>query len=153
MTQMTQTEFTEIYEQQVAHEREVLINRAAAYATHGDRLGNFHAGAELNEVEPLEYALALVTKHIIALRDMIKLQARTNPDIDDRAMLRVTEYTGDIRNYMLLIKAQFEEARREQEGMKALLEGNNGEPERCCRLGSPAGAGACAGLSPVRRAV
>lgn len=129
---MTQTEFAEIYEQQTAHEREVLIDRAAAYATHGDRLGNFYAGAELNEVEPLEYALALVTKHIIALRDMIKSQVRTNPVIDDRAMLRVTEYTGDIRNYMLLVMGLFEEARREQEGIKVPLEGNDGEMERCC---------------------
>lgn len=130
---MTKTEFEEIYEQQTDHEREVLIDRAAAYATHGDRLGNFYAGAELNEVTPLEYAFGLMTKQFIALRDRIKLQAAMNPEIDDRTMLLVTEYTGDIRNYMLLIKALFAEAREEQESATVVLqEGSDGEPERCC---------------------
>lgn len=150
---MTQEEFTEIYEQQTAHERAVLIDRAGAYATHGDRLGNFYAGAELNEVTPLEYALNLVTKHIIALRDRIKIQAAVNPEIDDRTMLLVTEYTGDIRNYTLLIKALYAEARSEQKSITVLLEGSDGEPERCCRLGGPAGAGACGTAGAVRRPV
>jgi hypothetical protein len=130
-----QTEFEEIYEQQTAHERAVLIDRAAAYATHGDRLGNFYAGAELNEVTALEFALSLMTKHIIALRDMIKVQAIENPEIDDRIMLLVTEYTGDVRNYALLLKALYAEARREQESIKVLMEGSDGEPGRGCRPG------------------
>lgn len=130
---MTKTEFEELYEQQTAHEREVLIDRAATYASHGDRLGNFYAGAELNEVTPLEFALNLMTKHLIALRDMIKLQAAANPVIDDRTMWLVTEYTGDMRNYLLLIRALFAEAREEQESATVVLqEGSDGEPERCC---------------------
>lgn len=129
---MTCTEFEEIYEKQTAHEREVLIDRASAYATHGDRLGNFYAGAELNEVTPLQFAFGLMTKHILALRDLIQKQAEGVP-LDDAVMARAREYGGDIRNYVLLALAIFEETMREQQSIKVLLEGSDGEPERCCR--------------------
>ena len=128
---MTQTEFEEIYEKQTAHEREVLIDRASAYATHGDRLGNFYAGAELNEVTPLQFAFGLMTKHILALRDLIQKQAEGVP-LDDAVMARAREYGGDIRNYVLLALAIFEETMREQQSITVLLEGSDGEPERCC---------------------
>lgn len=129
---MTQTEFEEIYEKQTAHEREVLIDRASAYATHGGRLGNFYAGAELNEVTPLQFAFGLMTKHILALRDLIQKQAEGVP-LDDAVMARAREYGGDIRNYVLLALAIFEETMREQQSITVLLEGSDGEPERCCR--------------------
>lgn len=139
---MTQEEFKAIYEQQTAHERAVLIDRAAAYVTHGDRLGNFFAGAELTEETPLQFAFGLMAKHILALRDLIQKHAEERIPLDDAVMARAREYGGDIRNYVLLILAIFEATRNEQESIRILMEGAD-EIMRCgCGGGAVAG-GAC----------
>jgi predicted chitinase len=102
---MTTEEFESIWIAQIATEKAMLIERAAAYATHGDRLGNFYEGAALNDCHPLSYAFSLVSKHIIALRDLIAKIEAGNGTGDEKESAKIEEYITDIRNYAVLIKA------------------------------------------------
>jgi hypothetical protein len=98
---MEACKFEEIWMEQVASEKAMLLERAGAYATKGDRLGNFKEGGTLNDCHPLRYGFTLVSKHIIALRDLIaKIEAggENNPE-------KFNEYVTDIRNYAVLLKA------------------------------------------------
>jgi hypothetical protein len=104
---MKAEDFEKIWLDQVQAEKSMLLERAAAYATNGDRLGNFYEGGQLNGCHPLRYGFTLVSKHIIALRDLIaKIEAggENNPE-------KFEEYVTDIRNYAVLLKALSMEAK------------------------------------------
>jgi hypothetical protein len=104
---MNAARFEEIWMKQVAAEKEMLLERAAAYATHGDRLGNFYEGGQLNGCHPIRYGFSLVSKHIIALRDlMIKIDAGT-AEFSEYEFSKLREYVTDIRNYSVLIEALY----------------------------------------------
>jgi hypothetical protein len=108
---MKAEQFEEIWMKQVATEKEMLLERAAAYATNGDRLGNFKEGGQLNACHPLRYGFSLVSKHIIALRDLIGKVEAGNADFSDYELDKFTEYITDIRNYSVLLKALYVEGR------------------------------------------
>ena len=95
---MTHLEFNEIVNKRFVKAKKVLLVKAEDYATDADRLRNFKDGAFINQISEEEYALALVTKHIVALRDFI------TGDKDITAKF-IDEKIGDIINYMLLIEA------------------------------------------------
>lgn len=99
--------FEEIWMQQVATEKAMLLERAAAYATNGDRLGNFYEGGTLNAEHPLKYGFGLVTKQIIALRDLITKVDEGKADYTDYELAKFEEYVTDIRNYSVLFKALY----------------------------------------------
>lgn len=101
---MTPEAFTAIVTAQNAIEKAILCDRAAAYATGGDRLGNFHAGARLNGEHPLRYGFGLVSKQIIALRDLIAVIDSGQGKFTDDEFRKLEEYITDIRNYMVLFK-------------------------------------------------
>lgn len=98
---MTSEQFESVYANQVAIEQDILIDRAVAYATKGNRLGNFYEGAQLNDSHPMRYAFNLMSKHIIALRDLI-IRVEAGEEASEE---KITDYVTDIRNYSLLIKA------------------------------------------------
>jgi hypothetical protein len=101
--------FEKIWLDQVQTEKSMLLERAEAYATNGDRLGNFKEGGQLNDCHPLRYGFTLVSKHIIALRDLVKKIESGNGNADDYELAKFTEYVTDIRNYAVLLKAIYME--------------------------------------------
>ena len=108
---MKAEEFEKIWLDQVQAEKSMLLERAAAYATNGDRLGNFYEGGQLNGCHPLTYAYALVSKHIIALRDLIKKVEGGKADFSAYELSKLNEYVTDIRNYAVLMQALYVEQR------------------------------------------
>ena len=109
-------QFEDIWNVQVEAEKAVLLKRADAYATGGDRLGNFYEGALLNQTTPLKYGFNLVSKHIIALRDMINKLSGENIEVTEKEAERFSEYITDIRNYSILLKALYIELFSGKEG-------------------------------------
>lgn len=103
--------FEEIWMEQVAIEKAMLLERAASYATNGDRLGNFYEGSQLNGEHPLKYGFGLVTKQIIALRDLINKIDNGNGEFTCNEYEKFQEYVTDIRNYGVLFKALYIEAK------------------------------------------
>jgi len=104
-------QFEDIWNGQIDTEKSVLLKRAEAYATGGNRLGNFYEGAALNQSTPMEYGFALVTKHIIALRDLIDKLSKGEGAYNGNESARFFEYVTDIRNYSILLKALYIEER------------------------------------------
>ena len=98
---MQASEFESVWMEQVSIEKAMLLERADAYATNGDRLGNFKEGGQLNGCHPLRYGFNLVSKHIIALRDLI-VKIEAGGKCNDE---KFQEYVTDIRNYAVLLKA------------------------------------------------
>jgi len=110
---MTPEQFEKIWLDQVATEKSMLLERAAAYATNGDRLGNFYEGAQLNGCHPLRYGFSLVSKHIVALRDLIvKIEAGQGSYSDYEAG-KFNEYITDIRNYAVLMQAIYSQYKQQ----------------------------------------
>ena len=107
---MKAEEFEKIWLDQMQMEKSMLLERAAAYATGGDRLGNFKEGGQLNSCHPLRYGFSLVSKHIIALRDLICKIESGQADFSDYEAGKFEEYCCDIRNYAVLFKALYTEA-------------------------------------------
>jgi hypothetical protein len=110
--------FEKLWLDQVQLEKSILLERADAYATGGDRLGNFKAGAQFLEVTPLRYGFGLVVKHIMALRDLIAKVDSGTASLDCREADKFAEYVTDIRNYAVLLKALYQEA---QDGQETVL--------------------------------
>lgn len=108
---MKAEQFEEIWMKQVAMEKAMLLERADAYATGGDRLGNFQEGGILNNCHPMRYGFSLVTKHIIALRDLIEKIDKGKGEFTQYEFDKFQEYTTDIRNYAILLKALYIEHR------------------------------------------
>lgn len=104
---MNAAKFEEIWMKQVAAEKEMLLERAAAYATNGDRLGNFYEGGQLNGCHPLRYGFSLVSKHIIALRDLLVKVEGGSARFDSNELAKFNEYVTDIRNYAVLLQALY----------------------------------------------
>ena len=107
---MKAEEFEKIWLDQVQVEKSMLLERAEAYATNGDRLGNFYEGSQLSGNTPMQYGFGLVVKHIIALRDLINKEAKGGCKYNEKEMEKFTEYVTDMRNYAVLLKSLYMEA-------------------------------------------
>jgi hypothetical protein len=94
---MTHIKFEAIVRDRFERCVKVLSHKAAEYASDVDRLQNFKDGAKFLNVTPSQYALALVTKHIVALKDHIMSGNPLSTEFID-------EKIGDIINYMVLIE-------------------------------------------------
>lgn len=111
---MNSREFNDIVESQVHSELDVLANRADAYANNIDRLRNFKEGGELNGTHSIKYCFALVTKHILALRDLVEKVSTGSATFAPDELQRFTDYVTDIRNYSLLLKALYIETKTDR---------------------------------------
>ena len=107
---MKAEEFEKIWLDQVQVEKSMLLERAEAYATNGNRLGNFYEGGQLNGCHPMRYGFSLVSKHIIALRDLIVKVENGTAEFSQYELGKVVEYTTDIRNYSVLLQSLYREA-------------------------------------------
>jgi len=103
---MTHDEFNKLFADRFLKCRETLLSKAKQYASDEDRLHNFYEGAILNCCTPEQYAHTLVTKQIIALRDMIVQDMFISQAVVD-------EKIGDIVNYYVLIEALIKERNSE----------------------------------------
>lgn len=106
---MKAEEFEKIWLDQVQIEKAMLLERAEAYATNNDRLGNFYEGSQLAGNTPLQYGFSLVVKHIIALRDLINKIAKGDGKFTEKELEKFTEYVTDMRNYAVLMKSLYME--------------------------------------------
>lgn len=82
----------------------ILAERNARYSSPDDALHNFHMGAEVMGGTPAQAAWGYMTKHLVALRDMIQRNDFKNRD-------DVLEKIQDSINYLRFIWAISEEER------------------------------------------
>ena len=94
--------------------RITLDHKGEIYATRDDRLHNFNDVGAMNGVTPQEALWGMVSKHIIATKDMAKSEELPTEKW-------ITEYLGDIHNYMYLLEAIWEDI-REAEEHEALMD-------------------------------
>lgn len=99
---MVQEDFDVIVNKRLAECKKVLTARSGMYASKKDRLHNFKLGAALIRQTPEQYAMALATKHIVAITDKL-----VNKEVMTAAF--VAEKMGDVINYMMLLEALNEE--------------------------------------------
>lgn len=95
---MTSEVFAELLEELDGCSRETLVTKNRTYSEQhdGDCLHNFRAGAEIMGGTPAQAAWGYMTKHLVALRDMV--------DRDDFSDLdNLKEKCQDINNYIRFI--------------------------------------------------
>ena len=98
---MQKERFAELLQYRLESIEKILGKKAKQYAMGDDRLQNFKDGAQFNNTIPEDYLMHLVSKHIIALRDFIRvLKYGERKSIEDW-----DEKIGDIINYMILLEA------------------------------------------------
>jgi len=95
---MIQEDFDILVNKRLAECKKTLTAKTGIYASKKDRLHNFKIGAALVRQTPEQYAMALATKHIVAIADKLVNKEVMSPDF-------VIEKMGDVINYMLLIEA------------------------------------------------
>lgn len=69
---MTSEEFVGLLDELDQHYIPLLFSKNAKYASSDDRLHNFDAGGDILGGTPAEACWGYLTKHLVALRDMIK---------------------------------------------------------------------------------
>lgn len=99
---MNSSTFNHIISSRLKSLNKLLTEKGEEYA-HGDRLSNFKDAAQLNQCTEETVLWGYVTKHIIALKDFVKLIEDTPAQAPSSAQL--LEKTGDIAIYMLLLEA------------------------------------------------
>ena len=100
---MTAKEFEKLLKDLHKKEQQILVERAKRYATEEDRLKQFKEASELLGMTPMQYALCLLSKHFLALKQAIQKDELPLPGI-------LEEWIVDIRNYLALIYALWIEA-------------------------------------------
>lgn len=100
---MNTNEFTNVLEEQIERSTNVLVVKANEYATDGDRLHNFKQAAHLQGITPREALGGMMAKHTVSIYDMCN-----NPEkvYSDEV---INEKIGDHINYLLLLRAVFED--------------------------------------------
>lgn len=93
---MTQEIFNALVEDIRLASIDTLMAKNAKYASDGDRLHNFRAGGDVDGSTPAQACWGYMTKHLVALRDMVKRN-----DFRDLADLR--EKCQDIINYTVFL--------------------------------------------------
>jgi len=76
--------------------------KSTIYSPRNDRLSNFKDVASMNQTTPQSALWSMVSKHIIAVRDMI-LSGKVPSG------QWIEEHLGDIHNYMFLLEAIWRE--------------------------------------------
>ena len=99
---MNHDTFMKIVDERERTCRQVLDTKGKIYSVDDDRLSNFKGVGGMNEETPQEALWGMVSKHIIATRDMIK-----SGEAPSRKWIH--EYLGDIHNYMYLLEGLWEE--------------------------------------------
>lgn len=99
---MTPEAFDKLVDDALAGTREVLVSKAAEYASPDDRLHNFKKGAAILRCTPAQTCLSYLTKHLASIVDIVERYDERGT-LCSREML--DEKFGDAINYLLLLKA------------------------------------------------
>lgn len=102
-----------------------LAEKNARYSSPDDALHNFHMGAEVMGGTPAQAAWGYMTKHLVALRDMIQRNDFSNRD-------DVLEKIQDSINYLRFIWAISEEERSKKNNEATAVEDCKGYGECFC---------------------
>lgn len=97
---MKKREFEKVFNSTIESCTDTLISRESNYSSNKDRLHNFVSAARLNDQTAEQALWGMVSKHIIALKDGLK-----RPDIQNVDSSNWDEWTKDIINYMILLRA------------------------------------------------
>lgn len=97
---MKKIEFEQVFNSTIEQCTNTLIDREKQYSSNKDRLHNFNSAARLNDVTSEQALWGMVSKQIIALKDSIK-----RPDPQNVSSEKWDEFTKDIINYMILLRA------------------------------------------------
>jgi len=111
---MNYQDFNDVVESAITDLRETLSKKGATYSGKEDRLKNFKDAAELNHCLPVTALWGMVTKHIVALAQFIKMDEEEFEmvDYDEEACFPASltterewrEKIGDIRCYLTLLE-------------------------------------------------
>ena len=102
---MTPAEFESLVSTRWQRQADVLVGKCGVYSRGGDRLSNFKDGAASRKITPQQYLLTLVTKHWVAINDMVDSGETPGQDW-------INEYLGDVINYMLLLEGLYADLHR-----------------------------------------
>ena len=103
---MTHENFKKLLEELDGNASDTLAGKNARYSSSDDALHNFKAGAEIMGGTPAQACWGYMTKHLVALRDMIQRNEFSNRE-------DVLEKIQDSINYLRFIWAISEEERSE----------------------------------------
>ena len=94
---MTSANFNKVIEDQINKCKDILCVKAEEYAGNDDRLHNFKCAAGLQNCDPKEALLGMMTKHTVSISDMCRDGKSYGIDIWN-------EKITDAINYLLLLK-------------------------------------------------
>jgi hypothetical protein len=103
---MKQEIFEDIINNRYSHNLDTMTAKGKVYSSQQDRLSNFKDTGAMNQVTPQDALWGMVSKHIIATKDMVK-----SGEIPTEKW--IAEYLGDIHNYMYLLEAIWHESSHE----------------------------------------
>lgn len=106
--------FNAIVEKQIGRSTAVLIDKAAEYALDGDRLHNFNVAASLQGMTPRQALAGMMAKHTTSIYDMCRGDVVYSEDM-------INEKITDHINYLLLLRAIFEEEKQKRDHEVSLL--------------------------------
>lgn len=99
---MKQKDFDKLIRMRHAACCKTLSLKKIVYTSGSDRLSNFKDTGAMNQVTPQDALWGMVSKHIIATKDMVK---SGNIPSDEW----IKEYLGDIHNYLYLLEGVWKE--------------------------------------------
>lgn len=100
---MNQAEFEAIINNRHSQNLNIMTAKGEVYSHRQDRLSNFKNVSAMNQVTPQDALWSMVSKHIIATKDMV-ISGETPTE------KWIAEYLGDIHNYLYLLEAIWNEA-------------------------------------------
>lgn len=99
---MNHEEFRVIFNDQFECSADILIVKAAEYATDEDRLSNFRKAAGLSQINQREALFGMLRKHLVSISDLCAKE--------DTAPLHTwNEKITDSINYLILLRAMVAE--------------------------------------------
>ena len=101
---MKEQEFNEFLEEKIKDIRETLSLKGNEYAFNDDRLHNFKVAGRIKGESPEEALYGMLIKHLVSVEDLVKGRLENRRSI-------VAEKLGDVRNYLILLEALFEDIR------------------------------------------
>jgi len=90
-------QFKDILDAQITRVQDVLVVKAAEYATE-DRLANFRKGANLRGVGMPQVVTGMMVKHTVSIYDMVESEKQFTMDQWDE---KITDHI----NYLILLRA------------------------------------------------
>jgi len=102
---MKNNEFNKIVNKRIDLIQTVLVDKAAEYASDGDRLANFKDGAAITGLTPELTLWAYMAKHLASVKKIIdEVEDDKLPSIE-----LLEEKVGDSINYFILLEAVIKE--------------------------------------------